>query len=88
MKRFIPIFEIVVGIVLLVTACALFRIVADNIQSGESYNFSKLKTHSIVSKNDDPDRYFQSVTISAVGNLMIASISIWILIDGSRKLRK
>ena len=88
MKRYVPFFEIVLGAVLLLTACALLRIVAQNIQSGESYNFDKFKTHSIVTRRDEPDKFVESISESAVCGLMIASISIWILIDGSRKLNR
>jgi hypothetical protein len=86
MKRYLPFCEIVLGIVLLVTACALLRIVAHNIESGQSYNFAKFKTHSVVTRQDEPDRFVQSVIESAVGGFMIAALSVWILVDGFRKL--
>ncbi len=86
MKRYLPFCEIVLGIVLLVTACALLWIVAQNFESGRSYNFAKFKTHDVVTRQDESDRFVQSVTESAVGGFMIAALSVWILVDGFRKL--
>ena len=82
-----PAWAIATGVILLVVAIGILGFVIYSIKTGEIWRFSKYHP-GVVSRADSPGTFWYSAIFSTVVSLLLAGLSVWILRDAFRSLRK
>ena len=86
-KQFGPVAGIIVALIILATSVILFYLVIASLKTGEIWKISKYSSRFVV-RSDSPEQFWSLVTCYSVLGLVVASLSVWILMDAFRGLRR